>query len=68
MERQSVVRGDGEIRRESPYRSSKENTYAGVVADIPALVAATFGAAERYNNGSVFVAWQASPALLFETG
>ncbi|WP_175885057.1 porin [Burkholderia sp. BCC0044] len=28
----------------------------------------TFGATERYNNGSVFVAWQASPALLFETG
>jgi len=28
----------------------------------------TFGTAERYNNGLVFVAWQASPALLFQTG
>lgn len=32
MQKQSVVRGDGAIRRESPYGSSKENTYAGVVS------------------------------------
>jgi agmatinase len=32
MEKQQVLRGDGAIRRESPYGSSKENTYAGVVS------------------------------------
>ncbi|EKS9797922.1 MULTISPECIES: agmatinase [Burkholderia] len=32
MQKQSVLRGDGAIRRESPYGSSKENTYAGVVS------------------------------------
>lgn len=28
----------------------------------------TFRNAERYNNGSVFAAWQATPALLYEVG
>ncbi len=32
MTMQQVLRGDGAIRRESPYGSSKENTYAGVVS------------------------------------
>lgn len=32
MEKQPVMRGDGAIRRESPYGSSRENTYAGVVS------------------------------------
>lgn len=32
MEKQPVIRGDGAIRRESPYGSSRENTYAGVVS------------------------------------
>ncbi|UVE70153.1 agmatinase (plasmid) [Burkholderia pyrrocinia] len=32
MQKQPAVRGDGAIRRESPYGSSKENTYAGVVS------------------------------------
>lgn len=32
MEKQQVLRGDGAIRRETPYGSSKENTYAGVVS------------------------------------
>lgn len=32
MQKQPVLRGDGAIRRESPYGSSKENTYAGVVS------------------------------------
>ncbi|HDR9483198.1 TPA: agmatinase [Burkholderia aenigmatica] len=32
MQKQLVVRGDGAIRRESPYGSSKENTYAGVIS------------------------------------
>lgn len=32
MEKQQVLRGDGAIRRETPYGSSKENTYAGAVS------------------------------------
>jgi len=28
----------------------------------------TFQSAERYNNGSAFVVWQATPSLMFETG
>lgn len=32
MGKQPVMRGDGAIRRESPYGSSRENTYAGVVS------------------------------------
>lgn len=32
MEKQQALRGDGAIRRETPYGSSKENTYAGVVS------------------------------------
>ena len=32
MEKREIIRGDGAIRCESPYGSSKENTYAGVVS------------------------------------
>jgi predicted porin len=39
-------------------------SYAEYLAD----GSSTFRTAERYNNGSVFAAWQATATLLFETG
>jgi predicted porin len=39
-------------------------SYAEYLAD----ASSTFRTAERYNNGSLFAAWQATPALLYEIG